>query len=281
MIHFRAFILALIVGGFLTYPDIVAIGQSTISTAAIGYIFLPFGVAPAIILVLLVYYCAIFSSRKFMVGKKRIGVLYGVLSFIFILYSGFYLNKEYAKPFFDSKTVAAVIAPISHMNHTLIDQLITRYPSLPESGNQRIFILNALLERNDLNAVELDKIARIQDPSIHDKLYSRYGLLGKNRKGLSVARLVALHPNVDSSTLSFLGEMNEPYLQGSVAGNPKTPAASLEALYQKSKNNKDGYLIQWGLVHNKHTPVAILKELSLSSDRYTKRGAEETLKSVK
>ncbi len=280
-IHFCALILALTVAALLAYPDIIAISQSAISTAPISYIFLPFAVAPAIILILLVYYFAIFARRKIIAGERKATAVYGGLSLILLLCCGFYLANEYVAPCIDSRKIARTVAQISKMDHVQIDSLIGRYSSLPESGGQRIFILNALLERQDLTASELDEIAKIRDPAIHDRLYSRYGFLGKNASGLSIARLVALHQNVASSTLSHLAEFNEPYLQGTVAGNSKTPMASLKALYEKSKTDKDGYLIQWELAHNKYTPVSILMELSLSSDGYTKLSAEQTLKAVK
>ncbi len=82
------------------------------------------------------------------------------------------------------------------------------------------------------------------------------------------------------STLSFLSEIDEPYLQGSVASNIKTPKATLISLYKKSKTIQHASLIQWGLASNENTPTYILKELSLSSNSYTKLDAEQTLKAM-
>jgi hypothetical protein len=280
-IHLIAIILALVTGLLLAYPDIVAILKSTISTAAIGFIYLPFEVAPAIILVLLIYYLVIFSLRRFREKKLLMSVIYGVISISLLLYSGFYLTNNYIKPYRDYKIIASIIAPIPKMNNKEINQLIDNYFSFSINADQRIFILNSILERDDLSSGLLDKISKIKDPALHDKLYSRYGLLGKNTKGLSVARLVALHHNTSSSTLTFLGEIDEPYLQGDVSGNENTPVNSLISLYEKSKNNKDGYLIEWGLSRNKNTPIPILKELSLSSNEYTRIDAERTLKETR
>jgi hypothetical protein len=279
MIHFIAFILALTFSGLLLSPDIVAIGQSTISTAAISYIFLPFPVATAVIPVLLAYYFAIFSYRKFSKRQKNTGMKYGASSLIFLALGCYYTNKEYVKPYIHSITIAEIIAPISQTDHTELGSFIGQYFTF-QGNDQGIFILNALLERPDLSENHLDKIAKIENKAMHKKLYSRHGLLGQNKKGLSIARLVSHHKNVSPQTLSYLAKMEEPYLLGSVASNPKTPLASLEALYQKSKSISDGYLIQWALARNKSTPTFILRELGLSADKHTKWHAEKTMRLV-
>ncbi len=280
MIHVCALLLALMVGGLAAYPDIIAIGQSTISTAAISYIFLPFEVAPIILIVLATYYFIIFFRRSLLVRKMHKAVIYGCISIILILSGGLYAFKNYIQPYIYYRSIKSVTETITQMSHNDIQQLITGYPLLPDHDGQRIFILNALLERKDLTASELDQTARINDPVLHHKLYSRYGLLGQNTKGLSIARLIAHHPNVSAATLSFLADINEPYLQSSVASNPRTPVKSLEILYEKSKQEADGYLIQGGLSQNKSTPVEILKSLSLSPHQQTREFARRTLKAV-
>ena len=190
MAHVFAFILAATIGLLLAYPDAVAISKSTISTAPIDYIFLPFEVAPAIILVLLVYYCAILSIRQIKAKTLLKGVLFGIASILLLTYSAFYYTKNYVWPRQDYQTVAAIIGPIPKMNSKELDRLADNYLSFSNDTGQRIFILNALLERDNLSPELLDKIAKIKDAAIYDKLYSRYGLLGKNTKGLSVARLI-------------------------------------------------------------------------------------------
>ena len=94
MAHVFAFILAATIGLLLAYPDAVAISKSTISTAPIDYIFLPFEVAPAIILVLLVYYCAILSIRQIKAKTLLKGVLFGIASILLLTYSAFYYTKN-------------------------------------------------------------------------------------------------------------------------------------------------------------------------------------------
>ena len=127
------------------------------------------------------------------------------------------------------------------------------------------YALNAILERQDLDAQTLYKIAKIPSPELHKRMGSSFPVMGKNTKGLAVMRLVAKHPNVDTQTLALLANSPDNYVLGDVAANPKTPPDSLAKLIPKG-----GQLIGWGLAHNPNTPPEVLHTLSLSGNQYTR-----------
>ncbi len=94
---------------------------------------------------------------------------------------------------------------------------------------------------------------------------SLFPMLGENRKGLAVMRLVARHPNVEVETLVRLAASADDYVLGDVVMNSKTP---LEIL--RKAHRKGGYLIEWGLAYNPKCPADILSALAESSNEYTR-----------
>jgi hypothetical protein len=72
------------------------------------------------------------------------------------------------------------------------------------------FFLGALAQNAAASAPLLDRIASIDDPRLFEPLASLWNVLGANRKGLSVMRLVAQHPNAGSATLERLTQSADP-----------------------------------------------------------------------
>jgi len=231
------------------------ISHSTSSTACIGYVFLPFYAFKISILFFLFGYCAhfavvaFFSPRRPKRGLLAIGIALALLlSFLYWLGNGLLLCKE--------------VDEVRNLDREGITRFLETSP-LKENK----YALNAILERPDMDAQTLYKIAQIPSPELHQRIGSSFPVMGKNTRGLAVMRLVARHPNVDAQTLALLANSPDDYVLGDVAGNPKTPPEILPRLAQKG-----GQLIEWSLALNPNTPPEILHKLAASSNEYTRAG---------
>jgi hypothetical protein len=78
-------------------------------------------------------------------------------------------------------------------------------------------------------------------------------------------RLAARNANTAPKDLERLAENTNEYVLGDVAGNPKLSEATLRKLA-----NHGGYLVDWGLAHNRSTPGDILSRLAGSANEYTR-----------
>lgn len=85
------------------------------------------------------------------------------------------------------------------------------------------------------------------------------------RDRLAVMRLAARDANTAPEDLERLAASTNEYVLGDVAGNPKLSEASLRKLA-----NHGGYLVEWGLAHNRSTPGDILSRLAGSGNEYTR-----------
>jgi hypothetical protein len=72
------------------------------------------------------------------------------------------------------------------------------------------FFLGALAQNPAASAPLLDRIAAIDDPRLFEPLASLWDVLGGNRKGVAVMRLVAEHPNAGNATLERLARAADP-----------------------------------------------------------------------
>jgi hypothetical protein len=127
------------------------------------------------------------------------------------------------------------------------------------------FVLGAIAQNPAADAALLEAIAHRDDPALHERMGSLFPLLGTNRRGLAVMRLVARHPNVTTAALVHLSQSPDGYVLGEVAGNEKTPVDLLRRLHARG-----GYLMEWGLARNPRTPPEILHTLASSSNEYTR-----------
>jgi Leucine rich repeat variant len=132
--------------------------------------------------------------------------------------------------------------------------------------DDRLF-LAAVAQNPAATGAMLDAIAQRADPALHEKLHASSRLLGTNRKGLAVMRLVALHPNVTEATLVRLSASRNEYVINSVLGNGKTPEAVLRKFA-----GQDNYLYDWGIAQNPRTPPDLLVPLASSTNEYTRSG---------
>lgn len=109
----------------------------------------------------------------------------------------------------------------------------------------------------------LARIAAEKDPALAEPLGSLWDVMGENRKGLSVMRLVARHPNTWDETLAKLADgPHAPLLLAELAANPHTPPAVLARWYESTDATAE-----WGLALNPHTPQRVMERLAASPNR--------------
>ena len=68
------------------------------------------------------------------------------------------------------------------------------------------YFLGALAEHPAASAPLLERIASLEDPALYEPMWSLWDVMGENRKGLPVMRLVAAHPNASRATVARLEE---------------------------------------------------------------------------
>src|SRR5579885_2663057 len=233
-----------------------AIFRSASSTAAIGFVILPF---EAIIILL------VFAFFGFWIGVLAQGVLdyrqrYSPRLFLAVIITvpAMFLFVTFGAELFSAYRD---VNRISSMNTQELDQAFVKRPTHSLYGYD-IFLLAAIAHNPNASGTLLDKIAHLDDPRINDSLGSIINLTKENRKGLAVIRLVVRNPNVSTKTLVFLTDSNNYNLLGDLAENPKLPVEFLRKLFRRAQTNPDGFLIEWGLAYNPTTPPDILRMLA-------------------
>jgi hypothetical protein len=234
---------------------IMSTSRSSSSTAAIGYLCVPI-----------------------------ISLLWSILFFVFGYAVGYLWNWHYEHPRkLNSAVIAAVVISIVlffagakfAIEGIYLSSLIPEIESMNEQElkntlekplfGKNKFVLGAIVQNKNASGELLNIIGAIDDKALYEKMWSLFDIMGKNRHGLAVMRLIARHPNVLPETLEHLAKCSNNYVLGDVAGNEKTSVETLASLSER-KN----YLIDWGLAGNPSTPSDILSNLSLSGNEYTR-----------
>jgi hypothetical protein len=128
------------------------------------------------------------------------------------------------------------------------------------------YFLAALAQSKPARAALLARIAALDDPELYERMGSLWDVMGANRKGLAVMRLVASHPNTDAATLTRLAARPDaPYLLHDLLANPNTPLPVLAPHFESAD-----YLVEWGLARNPNTPQRVLERLARSPNLYTR-----------
>jgi len=236
------------------------IRSSSSSTAAIGYIFLPFEAFITAIPFFVIGFCAHYAVVKLR-RSARSGYIFA--------------------------TIAAALTAYFigiNVNNLALMVAVNSARTMPQSQHEAFlkdsywrtnkYVLGALLESPSLSAESLYQIATIPSSDLHQRMWAMPPIMGENTKGLAVMRLVVGHPNVDERTLIELAKSSDHYVLGDVASNPKTPVEILQQFYNMTDRD---YLIDWGLAWNPNTPEDILCELAKSPDEYTSRPAARNL----
>ena len=193
------------------------IRSSSSSTAAIGYIFLPFEAFIVSIPFFVIGFCAHYAVVKLR-QRSRIGYLFATITATLTVFF-IYLSVN---------TLALLIA-------------VNGVRAMPQNQHEAFlkdsfwrtnkYVLGALLEHSDLSAESLHQIAMIPSNDLHRKFFAMPPIMGKNTHGLAVMRLVARHLNVEERTLIELSKSPDHYVLGDVASNPKTPEEILRHFF--------------------------------------------------
>jgi len=131
--------------------------------------------------------------------------------------------------------------------------------------NDRYF-LGAIAQNPAAQGDVLARIAALRDPELYEPMGSLWDVMGDNRKGIAVIRLVARHPHTDAATLARLAaEPNAQVAVHELAANPRTPMPVLERWFDSTD-----YLVEWGLALNPNTPQRVLARLAASDNLYAR-----------
>ena len=244
-------LLAAGVGGWLAYT---AISRSTISTAALGFIFelplvaLCWGIQGG-----LIGFCGgyLLAARRSAGGWRRTGRVFAALVLLAI-------GGRLAIEVVTELVVGAEVRRVGRMDEPQLGAVLDSRLF----GRNR-FVLAAVAGNERASADTLRQIASRSDAELHRKLGSIYNVMGTNTHGLAVMRLVARNPHVDAETLEILSRSQDPYLLGDVAMNLKLPEEALAPLLRREER-----MVSWGVARNPKTPAWALVRLSRNPDEY-------------
>ena len=246
-----------IVGGLASAViSVKAIFASSSSTAGIGFVFVPFIMAAAMV----------FSG----VWGIALGCVWHALRGTHNYYRPVLLlawAMTLGVPAFCAWQVQQglalehAVAEASSMNASQLERALAQSP-----WRDNRFYLGAVVQNKAAGEAMLDRIAALPDPELYEPLGSLWDVKSENRKGLAVMRLIAYNPDVGAATLQRLAEgPHGDKVLHDVLRNPKTPFKLLQRHFDSTD-----YLVEWALALNPVTPPAVLERLSHSNNRYTR-----------
>lgn len=232
-----------------------AIFRTTNSTSAISLLFVPFYAAAWGLPALAVGFCLGYL-------RTRLGVADGSHRWITIAVAVIALS------------IVAVVSFLIAQRLRLVRQ-VHQVLVADQSGLQRVmedselrenkFILGAVAQNPNATPNQLHQIVTSPDPELHRRMGSVFDLMGANRKGLAVMRLVARHPNVAPEDVEALAGSPDEMVVGDVAANEKASEVTLRRLA-----GRGGYLMEWGIARNPKAPPDLLEQLGASANEYTR-----------
>jgi hypothetical protein len=249
-----ALLAAAVGGGSGAFLLTRAIGRSTISTAALGFIELP------VVMFLWAAPCAVlgFSAAYFLLAARNgrgatfRAILAGFVSLAVAVPSAAYVIANLA--------IGRQVARVKTMNEEELNGVLAS-----SCFGANPFVLAAVAQNPRASSSILRRIAARKEPQLHEKLWSIFNIMGSNTHGLAVMRLVARNPNVDAETIELLAHSNNGYVLADVAMSPKISEQTLRRL----ENSSDQVLV-WTISRNPKTPVSVLTRLSQHSDEYVR-----------
>lgn len=241
--------------------SVKSIHSSGSSTAALGYIYLPLIAALAAIPVGL-WGMALGHAVLWLRGAVQSPPMVFVAALLVASSLPAFVAYEVQR----GLRLEAAVREIGPMDALALDRA---YEEETPFRRDRYF-LGALAQHPRASAGLLGRIAGQPDPELYERMGSLWDVMGENRKGLAVMRLVARHPNTDSATLAKLADAqyagpNAQKLVTELAANPRTPLPVLERWLDSTD-----YRVEWGLALNPKTPQNVLERLSASQNLYTR-----------
>jgi hypothetical protein len=245
------------IGGALAATAIAVKGimASASSTAAIGFIFVPF-VAIAAAVPAAVWGLALGYIAAHLRGMRRSVRAVLVMAWVVALAVPGVIGWQIYEGLGLERAVHALRGQDAA-------RLEAEFAGSPWNRNK--YFLGALAQHPAASAGLLERIAALPDPELLEAMGSVWDVMGENRKGLAVMRLVAGNPNTSVATLEKLAGSGNEYVLHDVLRNPNTPLRALQPHLQS-----DNYLVEWALALNPNTPAAALERLSRSADRNTR-----------
>lgn len=243
---------------------VFTIFRSTSSTAAIGFVFIPvwFGVAFG---GFFIWGYSLGYIKTWLANVPRIFNFKVALAFVVGICFAVLLFGGLGK----GLLLTSAVSQIQGMNTN--QELLDTFENSYFKSNK--FVLGAIAQNPATSAELLDQIAKLSDPSLHNAMGSLFPVLGDNRKGLAVIRLVVLNPNVSANTIEYLASTSQvDYILGDIAGSSKTSTETLRRL-----ETKKNYLIDWGLAQNQKTPPDVFANLLEREKYFTQRTTLEML----
>jgi len=128
------------------------------------------------------------------------------------------------------------------------------------------FILSAIAANAKTPPAVLLNIARTPDPELHRKRHEWIDMF--DRDTLAVMRKVLRNPHSPVEVLSILSGSTDDYVLAGVCADKRTPQAILRE--RCAPHNQ--YLVQWSLAGNPNTPVDLLEALPRVKDKYIAHG---------
>lgn len=236
--------------------SVKAILGSGSSTAAIGFIFVPF-VAIAAMVAGGIWGLATACVWRALRGAQRYAPGLLAAAAVFALAVPAAIGWETWRGLALQQAVRAVRG----MTAGELDQAFDR-----SRWNRDRYFLGALVQNPAASGALLERIAALPDEGLYESMGSLWDVMGENRKGIAVMRLLAVHSNARADTLARLAEgPHADKLRHELARNPGTPLPVLARYYDSTD-----YLVEWGLALNPNAPPAVMERLSRSENLYTR-----------
>ncbi len=236
--------------------SVYAIFRSGSSTAAIGFIFVPF-ISVLAMLPAAVWGVALGCVWLSLRGARRYLPPVLIAAWVFALA----VPAVAAWEVWRGLELQSAVRATRGMTAGGLDAAFER-----SKWNRDRFFLGVLAQHPAAAGGLLDRIAALPDPALYEPMGSLWDVMGENRKGISVMRLVANHPNTRADTLArFAAGPWSDQLRHELARNPNTPPEVLRRWYDSTD-----YLVEWGLALNPATPPAVMERLSSSDNIYTR-----------
>ena len=248
--------------------EVKSIQRHSSSTAAIGFLFIPFYAVPAGLITAL-WGISIRNVWHSLRGLRQMAqwLIIGSWGLAFILPTA--ITREVVQ----GLRLKTAVDEVHRMKD---EQLDVAFDHSPWKRNK--YLLGAIAQNANASTDLLDRIASIPDSALYEKMWSHWDLMGVNSRGLAVMRLVIDHRNVSATTLEKLASSpyaNE-YVLSDLLSNQKTP---LEVLKKHADTRE--LVMKWSLARNPNTPIEVLERLAKDLDRYTADGARYTLQELK
>lgn len=238
-----------------TILRIKLIQNSTSSTAAINYFYLPIENLGVFVLSGFLGYLVGIIIRGIIERSYLRSVIF-FFAFIITLPTILYCSWIGIKLSFTHIQVNN----IKNMDREELDKAFIDLQAGSSYPTYDIYVLAAIALNPKASSKVLDKIAHLDHPNLNDRLFSLTGLIKENRKGLATIRLVAHNPNVSIETLKYMMNSNDYDLLGDIAQNELLSAEDLRQLFiMKTQNNTS---IDRAFINNHNTPEDILRAIA-------------------